>query len=84
MIFKGFKRWVNVQPGELIRTRGGSYAIMSEYRTNGKPDAHIYGSGEALHLDNNEWVAIIDLEAVEIETGLFELLRDYPKSAEDA
>jgi hypothetical protein len=73
-MIKGYKKLKDVGPGELIRTRSGSYAFMTEYYTfsDGKNtyyDAYLLGSGEALYMDMNEWVAIIDLGFVEVNVS---------------
>jgi len=72
----------HVEAGSFIRTKSGDYAVVTEYGTfnhdtNGYYDAYLCDSGEALHIDKNEWVAIIDLHFVEVEIA--EQL-EYPNS----
>lgn len=61
----------HVAPGQLIRLdwNNPTYAVTSEYSYDSKSgyDAYLLGSGEALHLDGEEWVALIDIESIELE-----------------
>ena len=65
----GYKKIKHVEPGSLIRTKHGSYAVISEYNTSSAKhfDGFLLETGEALHCDPDEWVAIIDLDVIETE-----------------
>lgn len=69
IVIKGYKKLRTVPPGSLIRFRDGEYALVSEYHTSdsGYHDTYLYGTGEIVHVDGDEWVAIIDLGAIEVE-----------------
>lgn len=71
-VLKGYKKLKDIEPGSLIRTRSGSYAVVSEYRTgnsgkNSYFDSYLLESGEYLLMNGDEWVAIIDLDFIEVE-----------------
>ena len=71
MVIIGYKRMADVWAGSLVRTRDGSYILVTEYRTAraavNTRDAYIHDSGEAAHVDGDEWVAIISLDMIETE-----------------
>ena len=75
----GYKKLKDCSAGQLVRLECGIYLILSEYgNDDGVNDAYISGSGESFAQRNpNEWVAIIDLEWLEL--NLKDEL-DYPKS----
>jgi len=68
-MIKGFKKLRLVEPGSLIRFRDGEYALVSEYHTGDKGhyDTYLYGTGKMCHVDSDEWVAIVDIQAIEVE-----------------
>lgn len=80
-MIKGFMRLKMVEPGAVIRFRWGGYAVVSEYRDgdDGHFAMYVNGSGEALHTDGNEWVAVMDMESIEAQLSFDEY--EYPKDA---
>lgn len=65
-MIQGYKKVKDCEPGDLIRFEDGEYAVISEYRSNGKSyDGYIVESGEALHANPDIWVAIIDIDFLE-------------------
>ena len=76
-MIKGYKKLKDIEPGSLIRFRDGEYALTSEYRTGDSKHLDTYSaeSGEMLHANPDTWVAIIDLDCIEVE-ALEEA--DYP------
>lgn len=67
----GYKKLKDCEPGQLVRLEGGSYLLLSEYRTGNDKvfDAYISGSGENFAAGErfaDTWVAIIDLGWIEL------------------
>lgn len=67
----GYVQRKDAKPGTVIRLQNGTYALVTEYHSGGNPyfDAYIVGTGEAVgtHVKGDEWVAVIDMNAVEVE-----------------
>ena len=66
-MIKGFMRLKDVQPGELVRLKSGTVALISQYLTSEDAvrfDGFIADTGEALHADVNEWVMVLDLDSM--------------------
>lgn len=68
-MIKGYKKLKDVEPSSLIRFRDSEYALTSEYHIgdNRHLDTYSAESGEMLHANPDVWVAIIDLDCIEVE-----------------
>lgn len=76
----GYKKLKHCEAGSLIRTKEGTFALLSEYMGNlGIFSGYIFESGETFcPQDADEWVAIISLE--QLEADISEEL-DYPSNS---
>lgn len=79
----GYKKLKHCEAGSLIRTKDGTFALLSQYHSfnsgaSGYFDGYIMDSGEAFHADKEEWVAIIGLG--QLEADISEEL-DYPSNS---
>lgn len=75
----GYKRLKHCEAGSLIRTKDGSFVMLSEYMGNDNVfSGYIFESGENFcPKDPNEWVAIICLG--QLEADISEEL-EYPNA----
>lgn len=85
MTNNGFKQLKNCNPGELVRFNNGDHAVISEYRSGNSTnyDGYLLDSGECLHADPNEWVLVIDLFSLEIESGMLDGI-EYPPDTKES
>lgn len=79
---KGFVQLKHASPGDIVRFENGGYAIVSEYGYEAGKGFNMYldGSGESWGGSNpDEWVAVMDMEAIEQTLELFDDVQ-YPAS----
>jgi len=73
----GYIKLKDCKAGQLVRLRDGTYIVTTEYRTFNSgagltQDSYLLESGECFHAGKeraNDWVAIIDMNYIEVNVA---------------